>query len=396
MPETSAQGMSVPSGAPPVILVLFGTRPEAIKLAPVIRALAARPEPVDVHVVSTGQHSELLDSAVLSLNLRVGEDLAIMQADQDLYDVGVRCLDLLRSTLRARRPDVLVVEGDTATVFFGALAAFFQRTPVAHVEAGLRSGNKWHPFPEEIFRQLTDVVTDHYFAPTPRACGNLLGEGVPEERINVTGNTVVDALHTLASVTRSVENPRLKDALGSGRRLILITAHRRESFGAPIREAFSALRALAQTHTDDLFIYPAHLNPNIQAPAREIFRDLPNFWLLEPLSYSDLIQALSRAWVVFTDSGGIQEEAPSFGVPVLVMRQVTERPEGVEAGVAALVGTSQARLLELGRRLLDDARERERMISAQNPYGDGRAGERIADILIHRLLGVPRQTEDWA
>jgi UDP-N-acetylglucosamine 2-epimerase len=219
---------------------------------------------------------------------------------------------------------------------------------------------------------------------------------VPAAHVNVTGNTVVDALRILASARREVQNPELSEALSSGRRLILITAHRRESFGAPIREAFEALRDLALTHPDDLFIYPVHLNPNIQAPAREILAKLPNFRLLQPLAYADLIQALSRAWIVFTDSGGIQEEAPSFGVPVLVMRDVTERPEGVEAGVAALVGTSQTRLLELGRRLLDDADERERMSRARNPYGDGRAGERIADILIHQLHGIARQTEDWA
>ncbi len=381
---------------PPVVIILFGTRPEAIKLAPVIRALEARPEPLHVQVVSTGQHNQLLDAAISSLDLRVDENFAIMREDQDLYDVGARCLDLLRTTLRARRPELVVVQGDTATVFFAALAAFFERIPVAHVEAGLRSDDKWQPFPEEMFRRLTDVVTDRHFAPTPQARANLLREGVPAAHVNVTGNTVVDALRILASARREVQNPELSEALSSGRRLILITAHRRESFGAPIREAFEALRDLALTHPDDLFIYPVHLNPNIQAPAREIFAKLPNFRLLQPLSYADLVQALSRAWIVFTDSGGIQEEAPSFGVPVLVMRDVTERPEGVEAGVAALVGTSHGRLLELGRRLLDDADERERMSRAQNPYGDGRAGERIADILIHQLTGVPRQTQDWA
>ncbi len=382
-------------GRPPVVLILFGTRPEAIKLAPVARALRARDEEVDIQVVSTGQHDELLHSTLASLDLAVDEDLEIMRPDQDLYDVGIECLDKLRPRLRDLSPDVVVVEGDTATVFFGALAAFFEQAEVAHVEAGLRSGQKWAPFPEEMFRRLTDVVTDHYFAPTPGARDNLLREGIPEERVYVTGNTVIDAVQTLARGGPTIENSTLAHILGSERRIILITAHRRESFGEPIREAFQALRELAETHPDDTFIYPVHPNPNVRGPAAELLSGIANFHLLDPLSYSDLVQVLARASLALTDSGGIQEEAPSFGVPVLVMREVTERPEGVEAGVAALVGTSRQRIVELASRLLDDTAAHQRMAVARNPYGDGRAGERIADILIHRLLSVPRQTEDW-
>jgi UDP-N-acetylglucosamine 2-epimerase len=238
-------------------------------------------------------------------------------------------------------------------------------------------------------------LADHYFVPTLGAKENLLQEGVREDRVNVTGNTVVDAVQALARADVPIANRELAKIIKSNRRMVLVTAHRRESFGDPMTEAFGALRTLAEEHTDTTFVYPVHPNPNVQRPARHLLSGIPNFRLLEPLSYADLVSALSRAWLVLTDSGGIQEEAPSFGVPVLVMREVTERPEGVAAGIAALVGTSREAILERGRELLDDPAARRRMAQVRNPYGDGRAGERIADILIHRLLGVPRQTEDW-
>lgn len=377
------------------IVILMGTRPEAIKLAPVGRALRARPEGVDLTVVSTGQHDDLMESVLSDLDLSLDRNLGIMRPDQNLYDIGIECLAGLRDTLRALRPDILVVQGDTATVFFGALAGFYERCEVAHVEAGLRSHDKWAPFPEEMYRRLTDALADHFFAPTPGARENLVREGVAAERVNVTGNTVIDAVQRLASSATTIDNPELEAALGSGRRIILVTAHRRESFGEPIREALGALRTLAETHPEDLFVYPVHPNPNVQGPAREILGPVENFQLCEPLSYADLVQALSRAWLVITDSGGIQEEAPSFGVPVLVLRQVTERPEGVAAGAVEVVGTSRNRIIELGERLLDDEGAHRRMAQARNPYGDGHAGERIADILLHRALGVPRETEDW-
>ncbi len=380
----------------PRILVLIGTRPEAIKLAPVARALREREEPVQVQVVSTGQHDELLGTALSSLELEVDADLAIMRPDQDLYDVGIACLGTLRETLRDLRPDLVIVEGDTATVFFGALAAFFEGARLAHVEAGLRSHDKWAPFPEEIFRRLTDVVTDYYLAPTPYARDNLMREGVEERSIHVTGNTVIDAVLAIAQSDPPVQNPELEPILESGRRLVLITAHRRESFGEPLREAFGALRSLAETHPDDLFVYPVHPNPNVRKPAAELLSALANFKLLPPLAYTDWVKALSRAHLVITDSGGIQEEAPSFGVPVLVLREVTERPEGIEAGAALLVGTSRERILEEGSRLLNDPAAHARMARTRNPYGDGRAGERIADVLLNALVGAPRRTEDWS
>ena len=239
-------------------------------------------------------------------------------------------------------------------------------------------------------------MTDHFFAPTEGAKQNLLAEGVPADKVNVTGNTVIDAVQALAQADRPIQNEELRQYVESDRRLVLITAHRRESFGEPIREAFAALRTLAEEYPEDLFVYPVHPNPNVRAPANELLSEgIENFKLLEPLSYSDLVRALARSWITITDSGGIQEEAPSFGVPVLVMREVTERPEGVEAGVAALVGTSRELILARGRELLGDEEARRRMAAAENPYGDGRAGERIADVLLHSLAGAPRRTEDW-
>jgi UDP-N-acetylglucosamine 2-epimerase (non-hydrolysing) len=377
------------------VLALLGTRPEAIKLAPVVSALRAREEGVAIRVVSTGQHDDLLDSALESLDLGIDQDLGIMKPNQDLYDIGIECLAKLRGALRAWRPDVVVVEGDTATVFFGGLAAFYERVKVAHVEAGLRSRDKWAPFPEEVFRRLTDVLSDHYFAPTRGAKENLLREGVAESLIHVTGNTVIDAVQRLAHAGLPIVNAELEQILDSGRRLVLLTAHRRESFGEPMNQVFGAVKTLAEEHPDDTFVYPVHPNPNVQRPARHLLSDSPNVRLLEPLCYSDLVAVLSRAWLALTDSGGIQEEAPSFGVPVLVLRDVTERPEGVAAGVAALVGTTRDAILERGRQLLDDAAAHKRMAQARNPYGDGRAGARIADILLHSLLGVARRTEDW-
>ncbi len=382
-------------GRVPRILILFGTRPEAIKLAPVARALEAREEEVDVRVVSTGQHDALLRGALVSLEMTIEDDLEIMRPDQDLYDIGIECLGRLRMLLQTLKPDVVVVEGDTASVFYGALAGFFERIQVAHVEAGLRSRDKWAPFPEEVFRRLTDVMSDYYFAPTPGARQNLLAEGVPDERVHVTGNTVIDAVRALNATERPVEDLELEKVLATDRRIVLVTVHRRESFGEPIKEILRALRELAQAHPDHEFIYPVHPNPKVQGPAKGILSDVPNFRLLEPLSYSDLVHVLSRSWLVFTDSGGIQEEAPTFGVPVLVLRGVTERPEGVEAGVAELLGTSGTKIIARGGELLSDPRARAVMAQARNPYGDGHAGERIADLLLHELSGVPRQTEDW-
>lgn len=391
--------MSAPGPGPLRVSIVFGTRPEAIKLAPVARALAARRAAgaaVETRVISTGQHDELLDHATRPFALVPDVDLAVMRADQDLYDVGFGCLAGLRDELHRWRPDVLVLEGDTASVFYAALAGFFERVTVAHVEAGLRSSRKWVPYPEEVFRRLTDTLADLYFAPTPRARDHLRRENVPADAIFVTGNTVVDAVQAIARQGGAAEDAALAEALRRGGRRVLVTVHRRESFGEPIRGIFRAIARLAEAHPDVTFVYPVHPNPNVRAPAGELLSGRPNLHLLEPLAYPDLIRTLEGAELVLTDSGGIQEEAPSFGVPVLVLREVTERPEGIEAGVARLLGTAEERIFAETDALLRDEGARRAMRRGGNPYGDGRAGERIADLLLHRLRGLPRRTEDWA
>lgn len=392
--------MTASGGKRPRVLALVGTRPEVIKMAPVVRALRRRSE-VDVVLALSGQHTDLVDQAlrVFSLDLdhrlETEHDLALMRPDQDLYDLAHGMLDGLRGVLRQERPDVVLVEGDTATVFFGALVSFFERCRVGHVEAGLRSGDKWAPFPEEIFRRLTDVVTDHLFAPTPGAVENLLGEGVSRDRIHLTGNTVVDAVRAAAGVEREPRSPELRRILDGNGRLVLLTAHRRESFGEPIRNAFRGVRDLMDDVPDAEVLYPVHPNPNVREPAEEILADHPRIHLVEPLDYLDLVAALRSARLVLTDSGGIQEEAPAFGTPVLVLREVTERPEGVEAGVALLVGTDRERIRAEGRRLLEDDDAHAAMAGAPNPYGDGEAGARIADVLVSELTGAERKTRDW-
>lgn len=362
-------------------------------MAPVLTALRARGEEVEAELALTGQHTELVDQVLEAFDMRPDHDLGIMREGQSLYDVAAGCLDGVRSVVQAFRPDMVLVQGDTATVFFGALVAFFEKVGVGHVEAGLRSGRKWSPFPEEMLRRLTDQLSDLWFAPTPRARANLLAEGLSEEHVHVTGNTVVDALLSIAGSESPLVSPDLERVIGSGRRLVLVTAHRRESFGQPLREILGAIRELADAHPDIDVLYPVHPNPNVLGPARELLGGHPRILLTEPLGYVDLVRAMKAAELILTDSGGIQEEAPTFGTPVLVLRDVTERPEGLEAGVAELVGTDRRRIVERGTHWLATGRRGE---PPANPYGDGRAGERIADIVLASVRGSLRRTEDWA
>ncbi len=373
-------------------------------MAPVVKALKDCPD-LDSRLVLTGQHGSLVDQILDALELRPDYDLEIMREGQSLYDVAQECLQGLGGVVREYRPDLLLAQGDTATVFFSSLVAFFERTRVGHVEAGLRSGDKWAPFPEEMFRRLTDVLTDLYFTPTSAARDNLLAEGFEPSQVYVTGNTVVDSLTRMASMEGEAEAPPLRSILeGEHGRLVLLTAHRRESFGQPLRDVFRAVRRLVDEHEDVRLLYPVHPNPNVVEPAEELLSDHPRIDLVEPLGYRDLVLALQGAHLILTDSGGIQEEAPTFGTPVLVLREVTERPEGIEAGVAILVGTDPEKILEEGRRILSSGlvkgdSTRESDLSSPpppNPYGDGRAGERIADIILSVLTGEPRSTTDWA
>lgn len=361
-------------------------------MAPVIRALHRRDD-LETRLALTGQHTDMVDQILRVFNLDRDYDLDLMKPGQSLYDVGHACMDGLRDVFRDFQPDVTVVQGDTATVFFGALVTFFERGKLAHVEAGLRSHEKWAPFPEEMLRRMTDTISDFCLAPTAGAAENLRAEGVADRQIYVTGNTVVDALHHIGEAQVPVENPRLQELLASGRQFVLLTAHRRESFGPGLEEAFGAVRDLVQERPDVAVLYPVHPNPNVREPAHRILGDLPNIHLVDPLEYTDLIAALKGAALILTDSGGIQEEAPTFGTPVLVLRTVTERPEGVEAGVAELVGTDREKILARAVHWLGSGKGEQG--TPFNPYGDGEAGERIADILASDLLGVPRMTQDW-
>lgn len=384
----------------PRVLVVVGTRPEAIKMAPVVRALSERADEVETRLALTGQHTALVEQAIRAFELHLAYeldpayDLETMREGQTVHDVVAACLPRLRDeVLDDYLPDLVLVEGDTATVFAAALAAFLGRARVGHVEAGLRSHDKWAPFPEEIFRRLTDVLADLHFAPTARAAEKLRREGASAGRVYVTGNTVVDALLAAARLDRPPRDPALRAAVADPEaRLVLLTAHRRESFGDPLREIFRAVRSLADQVEDLRVVYPVHPNPEVRAAAREILEGHARIALTEPLDYLDLVAALRRAALVLTDSGGIQEEAPTFGVPVLVLRRVTERPEGIEAGVAELVGTDARRILERSLAVLRAPTTGGRKA---NPYGDGRAGERIADIVVAELTGRARRTEDW-
>jgi UDP-N-acetylglucosamine 2-epimerase len=375
------------------VLVVVGTRPEAIKMAPVVEALRAQ-EGIDTRVLLTGQHGDLVDQALKDFGVEPAWDLGIMKPNQSLYDVVHGTLDGLRDVVRSFGPDMILVQGDTATVFASSLVGFFEHVRVGHVEAGLRSGrDRTLPFPEEMFRRLTDVISDLYFAPTPGARDALLAEDVPRERVHVTGNTVVDALRAAAAQRRPIQDRDLAAlARDPDARVVLLTVHRRESFGEPIRGIFDAVRALADSNPAVRVIYPVHPNPNVSGPARELLSGHPRISLTPPLDYFDLVAALQRADLVLTDSGGIQEEAPTFGVPVLVLRDRTERPEAVAVGMAELVGTDTGKILARSRALLDPEG---RPSHAEQPYGDGSAGERIADIVVSSLTGRPRVTTDW-
>lgn len=363
-------------------LVVCGTRPEGIKLAPVVQALAKRPA-FDVKLCVTGQHREMLAPILAFFGLKPDFDLELMKPGQTLYDVTAGALLKLKPVLDEVKPDVVVVQGDTTTAFAGALAAFYEKVKVAHVEAGLRTGDRYSPFPEEMNRVLVSRLADFHFAPTENARRHLEGEAV-RHGVYVTGNTVIDALleaHALVKRSHAEQFAREFSMLDASKRLVLVTGHRRESFGAPFESICRALKTLAEKYPDVELLYPVHLNPNVRAPVDRILKGTPRVHLIEPVDYPRLVYLLSRATLVLTDSGGIQEEAPTLGKPVLVMREVTERPEGIDAGCAQLVGTDERRIIEAASTLLDDAAAYARMAQAKNPYGDGTAAEQIAAIL---------------
>jgi UDP-N-acetylglucosamine 2-epimerase (non-hydrolysing) len=366
------------------VLTVIGTRPEAIKMAPVIKDLEKYPDEIQSVVCATAQHRQMLDQVLELFEIRPDYDLDLMQPGQTLSALTARILTALDEVMARERPDWLLIQGDTTTVMVGALVAYYHKVQVGHVEAGLRTGDKSQPFPEEINRHIADVVSDLHFAPTETNRQNLLREGMPESSIVVTGNTVIDALHMIVSRARRRVRDEWEPRL-NGRRLLLVTAHRRENFGRPLEEICRALAQVAREYASDVHIlYPVHFNPNVWEPVHAALGGVPNITLTRPLDYETFVGLMDRAYLVLTDSGGLQEEAPGLGKPVLVLREVTERPEAVTAGTAKLVGTSCQRIVEEAAVLLDNGGTYERMARAVNPYGDGRASQRIVAALLGR------------
>ncbi len=394
------------------VLLVFGTRPEAIKMCPLVKEFQKHPESFETVVCVTGQHREMLDQVLQIFDVKPDYDLNIMKQGQDLYDVTARVLTGMRAVLDIVKPDVVLVHGDTTTSMAAAMAAFYRQIPVGHVEAGLRTHNLYSPWPEEMNRQVTGRIAEYDFAPTPLSRQNLLDEGVKDEKITVTGNTVIDALHWVVKKIQddSVLSEELRRKLGKEgyntdreRRLVLITGHRRENFGEGFFSMCTAIRDLARKYPEVDFVYPMHLNPNVRKPIREVFGEMAdqvghdgkgggqdstvipgstgNLFFIEPLDYLDFVYLMSKSYIVLTDSGGIQEEAPGLGKPVLVMRDTTERPEALDAGTVRLVGTDYDRIVSEVSALLDDRNHYETMSHAVNPYGDGKACPRIVDKL---------------
>jgi UDP-N-acetylglucosamine 2-epimerase (non-hydrolysing) len=368
------------------VLSVFGTRPEAIKMAPVVQELAKHPDRFISRVCVTAQHRQMLDQVLDLFGIVPDHDLDVMQPNQSLTNVTVAVLTGLEPVLRDEKPDWVLVQGDTTTVMAASLAAFYQGIRVGHVEAGLRTHDKRQPFPEEINRRVAGVVADLHFAPTTWAADNLRREGVPDDRIHVTGNTVIDAIRQVAALPFDPAGTGLADLPISDKRVILVTAHRRENFGPGMEEICAGLKMLAERHDDAHLVYPVHLNPNVQEPVYRILGGVPNITLLPPLDYRPMVWLLKQSYFVITDSGGLQEEAPGLGKPVLVMRETTERPEGVDAGVVKLVGPNRDALVEWGERLLSDASFYRQMAQAVNPYGDGRAAGRIIVPLAYPMI----------
>ena len=368
------------------VLSVLGTRPEAVKLAPVIRALQACPE-IESRICVTAQHREMLDQVLQAFDIHPDIDLNLMKPDQSLAGLTADIFTHLDPVLVRESPDWVFVQGDTTTVMAAALNAYYRKIKVGHVEAGLRTFDKWQPYPEEINRKVTGCVADLHFAPTPRSRENLIHEGVPEANIVVTGNPVIDAVRWISSQPIPEEITNLLDELGinqlRGNRLVLVTAHRRENFGEPLEQICTALDKLADEYDGKVrFVYPIHPNPHVKEPVQRMLRRNANIKLLPPLDYLPMVHLMRHAALVLTDSGGIQEEAPGFGIPTLVLREVSERPEGVEAGVLKLVGTRTESIIKATTSLLNDANEYQRMARSVSPFGDGKAADRILRALL--------------
>ena len=363
------------------VMSIFGTRPEAIKMAPLVKELESRSE-IESIVCVTAQHREMLDQVLETFKITPDYDLNIMKQGQTLGDITTRALNGLEGVIKKVKPDIVLVHGDTTTTFAGALAAFYNGVAIGHVEAGLRTNNKYSPFPEEMNRQMVDCMTDMYFAPTNLSKENLLKENKDESKIYVTGNTAIDAMST--TVDDDYTHPEL-EWIKPGERMILLTAHRRENLGDPMRHIFKAIRRIVDEFSDVKVIYPIHMNPKVREVANEVFDGCDKVKLIEPLEVFDFHNFQNKSYIILTDSGGIQEEAPSLGKPVLVLRDTTERPEGIDAGTLKLVGTDEETIYNETKKLLTSEEEYEKMSHASNPYGDGHASERIVDAIIEKL-----------
>lgn len=363
------------------VLSIFGTRPEAIKMAPLVKELESREE-IESIVCVTAQHREMLDQVLETFEIKPDYDLNIMKQGQSLGDITTRALNGLEKVIKECKPDIVLVHGDTTTTFAGALAAFYNQVAIGHVEAGLRTNDKYSPYPEEMNRQMVDCMTDMYFAPTNLSKQNLLDENIDVDKIYVTGNTAIDAMAT--TVKEDYTHSEL-EWVKDNERLVLLTAHRRENLGEPMRHIFKAIRRMVEEFSDVKVIYPIHLNPKVREVANEVFDGIDRVRLIEPLEVFDFHNFINKCYMIMSDSGGVQEEAPSLGKPVLVLRDTTERPEGIEAGTLKLVGTDEEAIYKEAKLLLTDKNAYDKMSKASNPYGDGHASKRIVDAIIEKF-----------
>ena len=371
------------------VMTVFGTRPEAIKMAPIVLELQKHPDTIVPVVAVTAQHREMLDQVLNLFHIKPDHDLNIMAAGQTLFDITTRAMMGLDKVLTEEKPDIVLVHGDTTTTFAGALAAYYHQTAVGHVEAGLRTHNKYSPFPEEMNRRLTGCIADLNFAPTSTSEANLLAENVPPESIFVTGNTVIDALHHTVRDDFDFQEESLKDVDFQNKRIILVTTHRRENLGEPMRHVYKALKQLTEEFDDVEVVFPVHKNPKVREVVNEELGGLAKVHLIDPLDYEPFANLMHRAYLILTDSGGVQEEAPALGKPVLVLRDTTERPEAVDAGTVKLIGTDRERVYEEAKKLLTDEAEYSRMAESVNPYGDGKAAARIVARLRREAAAQP-------
>ncbi|MDN3233472.1 non-hydrolyzing UDP-N-acetylglucosamine 2-epimerase [Priestia megaterium] len=373
------------------VMTVFGTRPEAIKMAPLVKELQKNQDKIDSIVTVTAQHREMLDQVLETFKINPDYDLNIMKDRQTLTDVTINALKGLDNVIKSVKPDLILVHGDTTTTFAASLAAFYNQVAVGHVEAGLRTWDKYSPFPEEMNRQLTGTMADLHFAPTEKAAENLLEEGKNRDAIFITGNTAIDALES--TVTSEYEHPLLTEL--DGDKLILLTAHRRENLGEPMRNIFKAIKRIVDEYDNVQIVYPVHLNPSVREAANDILGNNARVHLIEPLGVEDFHNFMDRAYLILTDSGGVQEEAPSLGTPVLVLRDTTERPEGIEAGTLKLAGTDQKTIYSLIQQLLEDPELYQSMAQSSNPYGDGKASNRIVEAIKYYFKRIEEKPNDF-